>query len=150
MVVLVIILRAHGEATVVVYDSKIDAMNFPGGMVHEYVRDRTNTARDMARAFAPVRSGTLVKGIGADVRPRTTSVVGRVRARARHSQWVHEGTKDKEPITAASGGLMYLPAGGGYSARRLHAVRGQRAQPFLVEGMEAALATPYTGGVKYL
>lgn len=143
-------LRVDGSARVVVYDSKIDAMNFPGGMVHEYTRDRTRTAADLSRAFAPKRSGALAKSVHYTVRPRTSSVVGRVSADARHATWVHEGTLDKTPITATGGGLMYLPAGGGYSARRLRAVRGQRAQPFLVEGMQAALATPYTGGIKYL
>lgn len=132
-----------GSVRVVVYDSKIEAMNFPGGDVYEYTKSKTRTCTYLAKSFAPMRSGRLAAGIRSDVRPRTSSVVGRVRATARHSAWVHEGTKDREPIFSPDGNRMSLPPGGGYSARRLYAVKGQRAQPFLMEALAETMATPY-------
>lgn len=135
-------LNPNGSVRVVVYDSKIEAMNFPGGDVHTYTRAKTIMARDFARTYVPVRSGTLYRSIHYSVRPRVSSVVGRVSADARHAAWVHEGTLDKAPIYGKNG-RMYLPAGGGYSARKVWWVSGQKPQPFLTDALVSTMAVPY-------
>lgn len=147
-----IILRAHGETTVVVFDSKITAMNLPGGQVYRYADHKTESVLRAAKAFAPKRSGRLAGGIRKDV--RTTSrdrVVGRVRSTARHSKWVHEGTYG--PIVArgtASHGMMRLPAYQGAPPGKTilrPRVRGQEANPFLTKALAVGLAGSYPSPV---
>lgn len=143
-----VILRAHGEVTVVVYDSKITAMNLPGGMVYRYTDNKTESVLRAAKAFAPKRTGRLVGGIRKDV--RTTSrdrVIGRVRSTAPHSTWVHEGTYG--PIEArgtAEHGMMRLPAWKGAPPGVTilrQRVAGQRANPFLTRALAVGLAGSY-------
>jgi hypothetical protein len=139
-------LRASGEVFVVVYDSKITAMNAPSGMVYRYADHKAEAVLVAAKAFAPKRTGRLAGGIRKDVRQTSRDrVVGRVRSTARHSQWVHGGTTG--PITPKNGPYMRVPAfiGAAYRVNRV-AVRGQAANPFLDEalavGMRASFPTP--------
>lgn len=144
-------IRASGEVFFVVYDTKITAMNAPSGMVYRYVEHRTDSTVRIAKVFAPKRTGRLAGGIRRDVRQTSRDrVVGRVRSTARHSQWVHEGTRT--PITALTGGrmgdgMLSVPTFIGSSKRmRRRAVKGQRANPFLERaltlGMTGSYASP--------
>lgn len=136
--------RAHGEVYVVVYDTKVDAMNTPGGDVYRYVDHKTEASMVAAKAFAPKRTGRLAGGIRKDV--RTTSrdrVIGRVRSTRYYSQWVHEGTG---PLIHAQGDYMNLPAyrgaAPGHRIKRA-VVRGQAANPFLTEGLSVGMIQSY-------
>jgi hypothetical protein len=136
-------IRAHGEVFMVVYDSKITAMSAPGGMVHTYADWKCETVLVAAKALAPKRSGRLAGGIRKDVRQTSRDrVVGRVRATARHSQWVHEGTRT--PIVPVNGPYMRVPAfiGAAYRVNRVM-VRGQAANPFLTDAMAIGMRATY-------
>ena len=142
------IMRAQGEVTVVVYDSKITAFNAPGGMVYRYVDNKTDAGVRFAKLFAPKRSGRLAGGVRKDVRQTSKDrVVGRVRSTARHSAWVHEGTYG--PIYPKNGRYLSVPrtAAHPWNARG-HGrilkpfVRGQAANPFLERALRAAMASP--------
>lgn len=137
--------RANGEVFFVVYDSKITAMNAPGGQVYRYTRNKTEASVRAAKLFAPKRTGRLAGGIRMDVRQTSRDrVVGRVRSTARHSQWVHEGTRT--PIFPVNGPYLRLRPGNGYGFSMRKAVRGQSANPFLANalavGMRASFPTP--------
>lgn len=140
-----IILRAQGEVTVVVYDSKITAMNAPGGMVYRYTDHKTESVMRFAKAFAPKRTGRLAGGIRKDVRQTSRDrVVGRVRSTARHSKWVHEGTYG--PIVgkgARHDNMMRLPPYGMYGAKLKAQVAGQRANPFLARALAPGMAASF-------
>jgi hypothetical protein len=143
----VIILRSQGEVTVVVYDSKITAMNAPGGMVYRYADNKADATVRFAKAFAPKRSGRLAGGISKELRQTSKDrVVARIRSRARYSTWVHEGVP----------GLIYPKNGRYLSIPRTKAhpwnatghgrilkpfVRGQTANPFLERALRAGMAT---------
>jgi hypothetical protein len=145
-------IRASGEVFFVVYDSKITAMNAPGGQVYAYTRHKTEATLRAAKMFAPKRTGRLAGGIRIDVRQTSPDrVVGRVRATARHSMWVHEGTYG--PITAHTGGRMHdgklsVPVFIGAKRRmRRAAVAGQRANPFLERALAVGMAGSYPSPV---
>jgi hypothetical protein len=130
--------RSRGEVFFVVYDSKITAMNAPGGNVYRYTHHKTEATMLLAKALAPKRSGRLAGGIRKDVRQTSRDrVVGRVRSTARHSTWVHEGTHG--PIVPTSGTYMRLRPGGGYGFSMRKVVRGQSANPFLERAMAVTM-----------
>lgn len=137
--------RAHGEVFMVVYDSKIDAMNAPAGMVYQYADHKTESVMIAAKAFAPKRTGRLAGGIRKDVRQTSRNrVVGRVRSTRYYSQYVHEGTGPL--IGPTEGEFMRLRPGNGYGFLMKRMVRGQTANPFLAKalavGMNASYPTP--------
>lgn len=140
-------LRARGEVFFVVYDSKVTAMNAPGGDVYRYVDHRTTSTVRFAKAFAPKRSGRLAGGVRKDVRQTSRDrVVGRARSTARHSKWVHEGTYG--PIWARGArkdNMMRLPAYRMAPKRTILRpfVRGQDANPFLERALIASMGTSY-------
>lgn len=141
-------IRAQGEVFVVVYDSKITAMNMPGGMVYRYIDNKTKGVVRAAKTFVPKRTGHLANTIRKDVRQTSRDrVIGRVRATARYSKWVHDGTRT--PIVTqgtAWHGLMRLPAYKGAPPGKtiLRArVRGQDANPFLARALSVGLYASY-------
>lgn len=143
------IFRSQGEVTVVIYDSKITAMNAPGGMVYRYTDNKTKAGVRFAKAFAPKRSGNLANKIEPDVRQTSRDrVVGRVRSRARYSTWVHEGTVQFGLIYPKNGKYLSIPRTSAHAwnvkghGRILKPfVHGQTANPFLERALRAAMAT---------
>lgn len=136
-------MASRGSVRVVVYDSRIQGMNAPGGDVNNYVRRKTGLTAVLAQDRAPVRTGRLKAGIRTDVRMVRQGTVGRVRSTARHSLWVHEGTDS--PILP-EGEFLWVPARK-YGSRRvkMDMVRGQAAQPFLAEALSVVM-----GGSNFL
>lgn len=134
-------LGSSGSVRVVVFDSRIQAMNAPGGSVNTYVRTKTQTAATVSKAVAPKRTGWLAANIRTDVREVRNGSVGRVRSNARYSAWVHEGTG---PVIYPHGEFLWVPVSR-HSLKRKERpfVAGQKANPFLVRGLEAAMAQPY-------
>lgn len=135
-----------GGVRVVVYDSRLDAFTLPGGDVYRYTQEKTRRAAVYAQMFAPVRSGALKASIRTDVRGLTSSTVGRIRATARHAQWVHEGTDD---IIYPEGEFLWVPVAKYATKRRKRDfVRGQRANPFLERALGAAMRDPFSRGAR--
>ena len=135
-----------GGVRVVVYDSRISAMSLPGGDVYKYTKDKTTRAATYAQIFAPMRSGRLRASIRTDVRGLTSGTVGRVRATAWHSTWVHEGTG---PLIYPDGDFLWVPvAKHATKRRRREFVRGQTANPFLERALDAAMRDPFTRGAR--
>jgi hypothetical protein len=130
-----------GSVRVVVYDSRIDAMSLPGGDVFRYAQTKARRAAAYAQEFAPVRTGYLRSQIRHDTRPVAHGAVGRARATAYYSAWVHEGT---DTIT---NGPMWVPKRKMGTLRVwMDEVAGQRAQPFLARGLTAAMNERYLFG----
>lgn len=135
--------RSSGEVTVVVYDSRIDAMNFPGGMVYRYTERKVDSTVRYAKVFAPKRTGRMAGQIRRDIRSLRSGVVGRVRSPARYSAYVHEGTGPF--IYPTSGKYLSIPQSRYSVSRRTLKpfVRGQRANPFLQRAMETAVGAGF-------
>lgn len=137
---------SSGSVRVVVYDSRIEAMSMPGGSVFTYAQTKARRAAAYAQEFAPVRTGRLRAGIRHDTRHVADGAVGRARATARHSAWVHEGTDG--PIFP-DGDFLWVPVSK-FSAKRKQRpyVAGQSANPYLARGLAAAMREPYTMGAR--
>lgn len=100
-------------------------------------------ARITARAIAaaPSRSGALKaahRNGGALKRGKYVNI-GTVYNTSEHASYVHEGTYG--PILPKTSTKMHLPAGGGYSARALSSVAGQRANPWMTRAANRVLST---------
>jgi hypothetical protein len=99
-----------GGTRVIIFESAIDAMHQPGGMVYDEMRDAAREVTFLAQLDAPKRTGQLAAGIRmASERRASRKKVGfYVRSDAPHSFWVHEGTRDQ--ITPTTFPYMRLPA----------------------------------------
>lgn len=130
-------MASTGAVRVVVYDTRIQGMSAPGGDVNNYVRRKTGLTAAVAQVNAPVRTGTLKRGIRTDVRTVRQGAVGRVRSTARHSTWVHEGTYG--PILP-HGDFLWVPGRKGGTRRvKMPEVAGQRANPFLADALRTVM-----------
>jgi hypothetical protein len=121
-----------------IWDSALDALFIPGGMCHEWTKDRVEEAATLARGIAPRRTGRLASGIRVDSEFRA----GRrktgffIRSDAPYTQYVHEGTIG--PIKAKTAQALWVPIAPGNPKRRwMDSVNGQPAQPFLAQSLEA-------------
>lgn len=107
-------------------------------------------SRDISKAEAPSRTTKLARGI--QIKLATPSGYlrheGRVTSTTAYSLYVHDGTSH---IFPKSGSLMRVPkaknmagARGADLPKRMifwaHSVRGQKANPFLIRGMQKAMA----------
>lgn len=127
-----------GEVRVVVYDSRIQAMSAPGGMVYRYASDKGRKAAAYAKEEAPKRTRYLANNIRHDTRTVRNGAVSRARSTAYYSTWVHEGTGDVE------GKAMWMPKWKGGTLRVWRYERaGQKANPFMLRGLRMSMATPY-------
>lgn len=118
----------------------IQALVVPGGVVWRFARRIGRDVTRLAIVGAPHRTGALVKRIDApEMRTLPLTVIATVRSEARHSLWVHEGTRT--PITRPGGGVMPV-----HNASRTRVVvfaervRGQRANPFLRRALQQSFA----------
>lgn len=135
---------ATSTVTVVVYDSVITAMSLPGGMVWRYGFQKARRTATLARAGAPKRTGQMAASIDAEYEgSERDSATMRVSADA-PALWVHEGTQGSNPDEKnikPRGKYLRLSPGGGYGVVYAKAVRGQKAQPFLTDALEAVIRT---------
>lgn len=140
-------LRAHGEVSVVIFDSRIDAWHMPGGMVYRYTEHKTDSVVRFAKAFAPKRTGHLAGSVRRDVRRTSRDrVVGRVRATAFYSTYVIKGTST--PIFPKNGKWLSLPRTAAHpwntNIRTLKPfVRGQAPNNFLLRALAPGMAATY-------
>lgn len=134
-----------GGTRVVVFETVVDAMHQPGGMVWDTMSDAASEVAFLARLDAPKRTGELAAGIrkASEKRASRRKVGFYVRSDAPHSFWVHEGTGQ---IYAKSRKGMSVPAyresgPRGVAPRvRRRSVRGQRANPFLTNNLRYVMA----------
>ena len=127
------------DVRVVIYDSVITAMNYPGGQVWHWASQRRAKIERLARVFAPSRSGTLKENIFSEWSGSSRDQVQmEVFAAVKYAKWVHEGAYG--PIYPKEAANLYLPAYGIWSARRVPFVEGQFANPFLVRAMRTVMA----------
>lgn len=123
-----------------VYDSRIDAWNFPGGMIYRWLRTIDDEVVLDAIARCPKRTGHLASTIRGTVAGNQYGVFAKVYADAHYASYVHEGTHTPIVPTTAN----YLKWNGwGIWARpkpwRRPEVRGQASQPFLREALRDVL-----------
>jgi len=125
-----------------IFDTALDAMFLPGGMCHEWTRDRVRQATALAVGLAPVRSGRLKSGIRTDseFRPGRRKSGFFIRSDAPYTQYVHEGTYG--PIVAKNGAQLWVPKYPHSDKPRQwrDSVRGQAAQPFLANALEVVFS----------
>lgn len=126
------------------------------GEVDDLVWEVTRTSRDLAKLYAPARTGRLRGSIRA-ARPKRVGLyqyTGTVSASVRHALWVHDGVKGR--IYPKRGKYLTVPhKPGPYSGTQLKAmggsgknklyflakngVRGQRPQPYLQDALADAI-----------
>jgi hypothetical protein len=114
---------------------------FTYGDIARFGQRTSQRARGLARIAAPKRTGRLANSITANPAAGTLTYTISVGSRLDYANWVNHGTTG--PITAKHG--LWLSVGKregkhhgrGYAKR---SVRGQRAQRFLEQGAQAALA----------
>lgn len=112
----------------------IMSMFAPGGDVFKTARAWAFESRQYMVATAPRRTGGLAGAHGIpSVTPQGLGVMYTVANRSRHAIWVHNGTTG--PITPKRHQYLQLPGG-----PRAKSVRGQRAQPWMEDAMNAVLA----------
>lgn len=137
-----------GGTRVVVFESQIDLMHQPGGIIHDEMRDAAREIAYLAKIDeAPhARTGAIVKGIrvASETRVSRKKVGFYVRSDAAHSYWVHEGTR--AAITPTMSRTMSVPA---YEMRgpkpheprvRRKVVQGQPGRPFLTNNLRYVMA----------
>ena len=126
------------DVDIVIYDSKIIAMSLPGGQTWRWARQRRARVERIAKMNVRSRTGELSRSIYGYYEPGPPNqIIMEVHAETDYALYVHEGTTG--PITSDSGERMYLPPWGPYKARRVHAVRGQRANPYLADALEEVM-----------
>jgi hypothetical protein len=123
---------------IIIYDSVIASWSLPGGMTWRWARQRAVRIERLAKANVRSRTGELMRSISVEAEgARPNQVIMNVYAGAAHGLWVHEGTTG--PITAG-GRWMRLPAWGPHPTTYVKSVRGQRANPFLVDALRVVMA----------
>lgn len=135
-----------GGTRVVVFESAVDNLHRPGGMIFEEAKSSAQEVAMLARLDAPVRTGELAAGIriASETRLSRKKVGFYVRSDAPHSYWVHEGTGPT--IVPTTFPYMRLPAFPEYGARgtapRMYrkVVAGQVGQPFLTTNLRYVMA----------
>lgn len=147
-----------------IHDRNIHAMHAPGGPVYNLINSSGIAAAELARGYVGKRSLKLHNSIRAN-RPKQEggfSIAALVYANAKHALWHHEGThqifpKNGRYLTVPRGHQHSIQEGGklrrewmasGRSGPKPYflarSVRGQKGNPYLKDGMEAALArSPY-------
>lgn len=118
----------------------------PDGMVGREVRRVTEKVADRARAGAPVDTGELKGSISTAYRQMPGRIEGHAYSTVEHSLYVQRGTgiygPTGQPIRPRRSPFLVFPSrtGGGLVFAR--EVRGQRAQPFMLEALRSASPWP--------
>ena len=128
--------------------------------VEDLVWDTLRTTRDLAKLYAPARTGRLRQSIRA-TRPRRNGVYtysGTCSASVKHALWVHDGVPGRiypkrgkyltvPKMKGAVSGATLRKGGGPRMYWLAKSVRGQRAQPFLADALKDSMAA---NGLLYL
>lgn len=127
------------ETRIVIYDSAIAAMSLPGGSTWRWAFQRRRRVERLAKEFAPSRTGEMKRSIFGYYEPaRPNQIVMEVWCQNDHAIYVHEGTTG--PILPRDHKYMVLkPAYGPYPISLQRSVRGQNAQPFLDNALQAVM-----------
>lgn len=125
-----------------IYDSRINAMGYD--YAKKKARQTVVASQAALTASGAIRTGNLLRSIRVDDRTRAGSYsTVTVRAGAGYAAYVHEGTYG--PIHSThweSGGEMRVPIARGATWKVwMYEVSGQDPNPFLVTGMNSALAS---------
>lgn len=133
---------ATTHVDVIVYDSAITAMVYPGGLVWRWANQKSRRVATLAKANAPKRTGQMAASISSYyVRSERDQVEVGVSADS-PAAWVHEGTaRNGTGYIYPDGRFLRLPAEAGHPVTYLRRVRGQAAQPFLEDALEAVIRT---------
>lgn len=131
------------DVEVIIYDSAITAMSLPGGQVWRYGFQKARRTERLAKANVRSRSGYLASQIHAfyegSQRDQATMVVS---ADTEYAAAVHEGSGDAEGlIHPTHHRFLRIDEGGGFGVSYHRSVRGQRANPFLTDALEAVIGT---------
>lgn len=133
-----------------VHQAQMEAGMRAGGL--RFMNRYAERVTTRARVLAPVDTGRLRQSIGWRLQLGRHRVTGVIEARASYAVYVHEGTgiygPSGSPIRPKSGKFLVFPARRGSSrgGRRLifaREVKGQRANPFLVRALRAALPADF-------
>lgn len=150
-----------------IHDHVVQEYIRAGGEVHDLISDMSQDIANYGRSYVAkghVRSGRLLKSIKW-ARPKDTGpweATGRASSNARHTLWFHDGTRaiitghphlvvpkrrgvPNMNVAFSGAGAELLHAFGTGRSRhkgvwRPDAVRGQRAKPFLQQGLRYAFA----------
>lgn len=139
------------DVVVVIYDNRITAMNYPGGMIWRWAFQKSRRIERLAKLYAPKRTGRLAESVSSHYtgssRDNTIMTVSAGGPRAPHAIYVIKGTKDFQGRTRlgrfAPRGYIYpthsraLNLPWGPRAR----VRGQAANDFLSRAMGDVIRT---------
>lgn len=150
-----------------IHDANIHAMHEPGGPVYRLIDSSAIAAAELARLYVGKRSYKLHNTIRAN-RPKQEggfSIAALVYANAKHAHWHHEGTMTRQPRpkygkymtvprrwSKISGGQLrkeWLAEGSARGDKPYFlakTISGQVGNPYLKDGMKAALArNPHLG-----
>ena len=123
-----------------VNETAVMAYTGPGGEVTGEVSDLSFSMREFARAFAPVRTGKLRRGI-AHLKPVPAGpyrAVGGIAVNLKYARFVEYGTVG--PIASKNGKKMRFRSNGGKGPFvYAESVRGQRPQFFMLRGFQAGM-----------
>lgn len=140
---------ASGNIRVVVHESKIVGMHLPGGDIHRYADALADETVRFAKIGAPKRTWKLANSIRKEIDMRGAArgrLVARVRADAKYSVYVHEGTG---PLIYPHGDWLSVPVAPFATKRKARAyVRGQQANPFLEEALGQAMLSSRVAGFR--
>lgn len=127
----------------------VSSVNFPGGVVYDFMLRMGVEAVFASVAALEARpsrwrpgTGALAKSISQERRSNQYGVNLSLHAGgplAPYARYVHEGTQDLL-IVRPGGGLMPVGKSQGRIVAYSRIVRGQEANPFLKDGLNAALA----------
>lgn len=142
-----------------VKERNVQSFLAPGQPVDDLIWSVARTTRSLAKLQAGERTGTLIRGIGAN-RPKREGplqISSLVYANARHALWHHDGTptivpkkgkylvvpKVKQgPGSNASGSELqaaWSPADGPRPTFLARSINGQPGNPYLKDSLETAL-----------
>lgn len=121
----------------------VSSINFPGGVVYDFMAEMGIEAVLESRAALYAvpsrwpRSGRLGASIGEERRSNQWGVTLHLHADAPYAKYVHDGTDS--PIYSDSGGRMPVGRSQGRVVAHAREVSGQAANPFLVKGLNVAV-----------
>lgn len=143
-----------------IHDANVHAYHEPGGAVYNLIDEVGIAAAEVARGFVGKRTGKLRSTIRSN-RPKQEggySIAGLLYANAKHALWHHEGTYRIFPThgkyltiprnhkhSTVSGGQLrkeWLAEGSSRGAKPYFlatSIGGQKANPYLKDGIETAM-----------
>lgn len=144
-----------------VHDKNVHLYHAPGEPVYNLIAGVTMAGAELARLYTGKRTGKLMRSIQGN-KPNQTGgykIAGLLFANAKHAHWHHEGTLNRAPRpkhgrymtvprrwSKISGGQLrkeWLAEGSSRGDKPYFlatAISGQKPNPYLKDGIEAAMA----------